>query len=937
MAFRSFVPFERKDQLVPPRATYRIQFTPDFGFDAAAALAPYLARLGVSHLYASPYFKSRPGSTHGYDITDHNVINRELGGANGHARMSTALRAAGLKQILDFVPNHMGIGGDDNPFWADVLEWGPDSVYSGWFDIDWESDQAYLHDKLLVPALGAQYGTELESGKLELRFDPVTGSFAVWAYGSHKLPICPLHYGEILGDDDPTLERIGDGFAGLPAWRPQVLRRAEGLKAELVAAVRSDAALGRAVEAAIARLHGTPGDAASWARLDRLVRKQFWRVAHFRVAADDINYRRFFNINDLAGLRMELPAVFDHAHRTVAALLRDGTIDGLRIDHIDGLLDPKGYLERLRARAPRRGGEPFYLVVEKILAPGEPLRTEWPIDGTTGYEGTNQLLNVLIDPAGEAGFSRAYADFAGELELFSKTLRASKKGIMDNEMSSELNSLARDVTRIARRNPKTSDFTRNLLRRALREVVANFSVYRTYLDFGGKLTHIGRRYLDAAIAKSRETESSIDGSAYDFLQGVLSGDIVAEPKSGLSRSDVMRAAMRFQQYTGPVTAKGLEDTAFYRFYRFLALNEVGGHPTTFGRTLASFHEANVERAAQWPHSMLTTSTHDTKRGEDTRARLAVLSEMPDAWAEAAKRWGHLLSPRAAEADPDRQPDRNDEYAFLQMFVGSCPMELLGPGVPDPAAVSAFADRLKGAMTKAVREAKVHTTWADPNETYEAATLAFIDRALTGEKSVDFLGAALPFVRRVAKLGVLNSLVQTTLKLTIPGMPDLYQGTEFWDLSMVDPDNRRPVDFAERAAALDEMLAALDRDRAETFERALRDWHGGRVKLALTAALLATRRDLPALFADGDYQPVAGIGSGADAICAFTRRHEKSAMLVAVARFPARREAQGFDTETTLPLPEGTWADALTGHRFEGGHVSAADLFSVLPAAVLLPA
>ena len=922
---------------MPPRATYRLQFTPDFGFDAASALAPYLAKLGVSHLYASPYLKSRPGSTHGYDITDHNVINPELGGANGFARMSTALKAAGLKQILDFVPNHMGIGGDDNPFWSDVLEWGPDSAYSGWFDIDWESDQAYLHDKLLVPALGAQYGTELEAGKLTLKFDPLTGSFAVWAYDTHKLPICPLHYGEILGDHDPMLERIGDGFSGLLAWRPQVLRRAEGLKAELVAAVRTDADVGRAVEAAVARLNGTPGEPTSFANLDALIRKQFWRVAHFRVAADDINYRRFFNINDLAGLRMELPAVFDHAHRTVAALLRDGTIDGLRIDHIDGLLDPKGYLERLRARAPRRGAEPFYLVVEKILAPGEPLRTAWPVDGTTGYEVTNQLLNVLIDPAGEAGFTRAYADFAGELELFSKTLRASKKGIMDNEMSSELNSLARDVTRIARRNPKTSDFTRNLLRRALREVVANFSVYRTYLDFDGRMTHIGRRYLDEAIAKSRTTESAIDGSAYDFLHGVLSGEIVSKPRSGLSRSDVMRAAMRFQQYTGPVTAKGLEDTAFYRFYRFLALNEVGGHPTTFGRTLDEFHEANVERARDWPHAMLTTSTHDTKRGEDARARLAVLSEMPDAWAEAAKAWGHTLSPRPADADPERQPDRNDEYAFLQMFVGSCPMELLGADKPDPATVASFAERLKAAMTKALREAKVHSTWADPNEAYESATLAFIDRALTGEKAQAFLAAALPFVRRVARLGVENSLVQTALKLTIPGMPDLYQGTEFWDFSMVDPDNRRPVDFAARAAALDVVLADFERDRAGSFARALHEWHGGAVKLALTTALLAVRRDAPSLFAEGDYVPVAARGPEADAICAFTRHQADSAVLVAVARFPARREAAGFDPDTAMALPDGAWTDALTGRLFEGGTAAAADLFSVLPVVVLLPA
>ncbi len=919
---------------VTPRATYRLQFTPDFGFDEGAALAPYLAKLGVSHLYASPYLKARPGSTHGYDITDHNVFNPELGGAKGFAAMSAALKAAGLKQILDFVPNHMGVGGADNPFWLDVLEWGQDSAYAGWFDIDWESDQAYLHDKLLVPILGGQYGAEIAEGKLVLKFDAATGSFAVWAYDTHRLPICPIHYGQILGDDDDTLDRIGDGFSGLPAWRPQVLRRAESLKADLVNAVREQPALGDAIAQAVAQFNGTPGDARSWRRLDALIGQQSWRAAHFRTAADDINYRRFFNINDLAGLRMELPAVFDHAHRLVATMLRDGTIDGLRIDHIDGLLDPKGYLERLRARAPDREGRSAYLVVEKILGPGEALRADWPVDGTTGYEVTNQLLAVLIDPAGEASFSRIYGDFAGDLDPFSKILRASKKRIMDNEMASELNSLAREITRIARRHPKTSDFTRNLLRRALREVVANFPIYRTYLDFHGVPTTEDRRSLDIAIKGARRTETAIDASVFTFLYDLLSGDLVAGPKSGLSRNAVLHAAMRFQQYTGPVTAKGLEDTAFYRFNRFIALNEVGGHPTAFGRPLRAFHTANAERAEHWPHSMLTTSTHDTKRGEDTRARLAALSEFPDLWAEVVTEWGRVLSPAPAEADPDRQPDRNDEYALLQLIVGTCPVELLAEP-RDPEVLAVYVERLKGAMTKAMREAKVHSTWADPNTTYEAATLAFIDRMLTGERADAFWAAALPFLRRIAELGASNSVVQTVLKLTIPGVPDIYQGCELWDFSMVDPDNRRPVDFAGRSAALDAVRAELEGDRASAFARYREAWRDGRVKLAVTAALLGFRRDHAALFADGSYEAVTASGPDRDSVCAFRRQAGGDAILVAVARFPGRREGREFDPETTVALPAGRWTDVFTGRTFHGGgEVSAADLFGVLPAAVL---
>jgi (1->4)-alpha-D-glucan 1-alpha-D-glucosylmutase len=920
---------------VTPRATYRLQFTPDFGFDAAADIASYLGKLGVSHLYASPYLKARPGSTHGYDITDHNMFNPELGGAPGFARLSKALVAAGLKQILDFVPNHMGVGGDDNPFWLDVLEWGPDSAYAGWFDIDWDSDQAYLHNKLLVPVLGGQYGTEIEAGKLQLKFDASAGSFAVWAYDTHKMPVCPLHYGQILGDDDITLEHLGDGFSGLPAWRPQVLRRAEGLKADLVRAVADDPTVGEAIALAVAGFNGRPADAASWVKLDGLVRQQFWRAAHFSTAADDINYRRFFNINDLAGLRMELPAVFDHAHRLVATLLRDGTIDGLRIDHIDGLLDPKGYLERLRTRAPNREGRSVYLVVEKILGAGEQLRRDWPVDGTTGYEVTNQLLNVMIDPAGEAGFSRSYADFTGQHEPFSRILRASKKQIMDNEMSSELNSLARDVTRIARRYPKTSDFTRNLLRRALREVVANFPVYRTYVDFHGVPTEADRHALDIAIAGARRSETAVDHSVFDFLHGLLSGDLVAGPKSGLSRNAVLRAAMRFQQYSGPVMAKGLEDTAFYRYNRFIALNEVGGHPTTFGRPLSAFHDANAERARDWPGAMLTTSTHDTKRGEDARARLAALSEVPDLWTEAVAQWSDILGPDPGDADPEHQPDRNDEYAFLQLLVGTYPVELLGEGAPDADALAAYAQRLRGAMTKAMREAKVHSTWADPNETYEAATLAFVDRALMGERSVEFLNAVRPLVERIARLGAQNSIVQTALKLTIPGMPDIYQGTEFWDLSMVDPDNRRPVDFKGRAETLDAVLADLALDRAGALACYVESWRDGRVKLAVTATLLAVRRDHAALFDGGGYQPIAASGPGADAIAAFRRQHHDDEVAVAVARFPGRRDGSGFDPGTTVPLPAGRWIDALTARRFEGGSAKAEALFAVLPAAVLL--
>ncbi|MBV8457050.1 MAG: malto-oligosyltrehalose synthase, partial [Acetobacteraceae bacterium] len=620
-----------------PRATYRLQFHKGFGFKDAAAVARYLARLGISHIYASPYLKARPGSTHGYDIVDHGQLNPELGDETAFHQMCAAFHNAGLRQVLDFVPNHMGVGGADNAWWLDVLEWGPDSEYAGWFEIDWEPDRRYLEGKLLVPFLGDQYGTVLESGQLVLRFEPDSGSFAVWAYDTHKLPIYPLHYQRVLGDEHPELERLGDAFSGLPDWRPRIAQRAKDLQSELGALARERDDVSQAIERAVNRINGEPGYLETWRPLDALIQDQHWRAAHFRVAADDINYRRFFNINELAGLRMELPELFEQAHRLVFALLRDGLLEGLRIDHVDGLFDPKQYLCRLRQHAPR----PFYLVVEKILARHESLREDWPVEGTTGYEFVNLVLGLLVDPSGEEGITRAYREFAGEDCSFEQIVHDCKIRIMLNEMAGELNVLARDAARIARQNPRTADFTRNILQRALKEIVACFPVYRTYVDNRAEPTSADRRDIDWAVALARRNETDLDPSVFDFLHRFLTTDLVAQPRSGFSRQAVVRFAMRVQQYSGPVMAKGLEDTAFYRYNRFVALNEVGGYPDHFGVTLASFHRSNAQRAERWPHAMLGTSTHDTKRGEDARARLAVLAEMPEEWARQVQAWSRL--------------------------------------------------------------------------------------------------------------------------------------------------------------------------------------------------------------------------------------------------------------------------------------------------------
>ncbi|HVY13815.1 MAG TPA: malto-oligosyltrehalose synthase [Rhodopila sp.] len=912
-----------------PRATYRLQFNSRFGFDDAAAVAPYLARLGISHIYASPYLKARPGSLHGYDIVDHDALNPELGDEAAFRRMVQAFADCGLRQILDFVPNHMGVGGVDNPLWLDVLEWGADSLYAGWFDIDWDPERRYLQGKVLVPFLGDQYGAVLESGQLQLKFDPTEGSFAVWAYDSHKLPICPLHYDRILGNDHPELERIGDSFAGLPDWRPQIPRRAGELKAELGAACGENEEARAAIRTALDRLNGTPGDLDSWRGLDALIQDQHWRAAHFRVAADDINYRRFFDINDLAGLRMELPDVFEHAHRLVFRLLRDGTLDGIRIDHIDGLLDPKAYLRRLREKS----GVDFYLVVEKILAHHEALRDDWPVDGTTGYEFANSLTGLLIDPAGEAMFTATYASFTGRNDAFADIVRDCKIRIMHNEMASELNVLARDAGRVARQNPRTADFTRRILLRAIRAVIACFPVYRTYIDTTSQPTQADRRDLDWAVSQARRLDSELDPSVFDFLGRLLSGDLVAQPRSGFSRHSVLRCAMKAQQYSGPVMAKGLEDTAFYRYNRFIALNEVGGNPVQFGVSLAAFHRTNRLRAQNLPHAMLSTSTHDTKRGEDTRARLAVLSEAPDEWAQKVQVWSRVLRARRGDIEGTGDPDRNDEYAFFQMLLGTWPPDLFDQQQLDAETLATYRDRIKGTLVKSMREAKQHTTWASPNERYETAMLDLADLALDPARSGTFLTDFLPFAATMARLGVANTMIQTVLKLTLPGVPDVYQGSELWDLSLVDPDNRRPVDYALRSTLLHELETALSTDRVDTMRALLRTWQDGRFKLAIVATLLRLRASLPALFAEGDYEPLAT----SDEICAFVRRQERQALLVSVHRFPARREAQGTADARLEPptdLAGRTWQDVLTGLTF-GPELELGRLHDVLPCCVLL--
>ncbi|HEX7235870.1 MAG TPA: malto-oligosyltrehalose synthase [Gammaproteobacteria bacterium] len=917
-----------------PLVTYRLQLNSELGFTAAAALAPYFARLGITHVYTSPILKARPGSTHGYDIVAHDALNPELGLAAQFDAMVAAFAGAGLKVLLDFVPNHMGVSGADNPLWLDVLEWGPESAYAGWFDIDWEPHRGYLHDKLLVPVLGDQYGIELDAGKLELKLDEAAGELAVWAYDHHKLPLCPLTYGDVLGSRHPTLERLGDEFGALTQWKPQVGRRAGDLKRELAAAARSEPGVREALGDAVRRVN-KPDDDGVRRALDAVIAKQYWRAAHFRVAGDDINYRRFFNINDLAGLRIELPEVFEHVHALVLVLLGDRVVDGLRIDHIDGLLDPTAYLARLRSALTRVGVPDCYVVVEKILARGEVLPPSWPVDGTTGYEFAAAALQVLLDPAGEAPLTRLYRELTDEREPFADVVHEAKLKIMRNDMASEVNVLARDAARVARQNPRTADFTHGLLRAALREVIASFPVYRTYVDAAGRCTETDLKYLGEALAAARRRAPDLDSSVFAFLERLLSGKLVEAPRSGFSRVAALRCALKFQQLSGPIMAKGLEDTAFYRYNRFIALNEVGSDPRRVGSSAQEFHALNAARAKHSPRALSATATHDTKRGEDARARLAVLTELPDEWAEQVREWRRLLR---GDEPAEAPPDVNDEYYFYQSLLGAWPPELCDSRELDRRALAELRDRLHGAMRKAVREAKRRSSWAAPDEHYESALLRLVDAALEPRRGNEFLARFAPFASRVARLGVHVSLAQLALKQTAPGVPDIYQGCELWDFSLVDPDNRRPVDFARRAALLDAVDEELARDRTRAFTEWLRSWHDGRVKLAATRTLNALRSRERELFAEGEYAACDVTGPRADEIVAFVRRRERRVVVTAVRRFPARAERSRDWNGTRIRLPreaEGA-VDVFTHRTAHGAAIDAEALFATLPIAVLAP-
>jgi (1->4)-alpha-D-glucan 1-alpha-D-glucosylmutase len=937
-----------------------------FTFEQAHEIADYLADLGVGACYISPILRARPGSGHGYDVIDHGALNPEIGNRESFERFAGKLRQLGMGIILDVVPNHMCVADLSNAQWFDVLENGPSSPHAKFFDVDWIPPRENLADKVLLPILGDQYGRVLEEQKLQIEY--CDGSFVVRYYET-ALPIAPRSWPRIL---EPVLQhvraRLSDSDARVlelesvitalgylplrtetdPSRIRERQREKEIIKRRLHALSSECDVVASGIVAALNGLNGRVGDPASFDSLERLLGEQAYRLSSWRVASDEINYRRFFDINELAALRTEDPAVFDATHRLIFNFIRAGWITGLRIDHPDGLFDPARYFADIQAalRSTDGGAAPFYVVAEKVVAGDESLREDWAIEGTTGYGFLNQLNGLFVFPGSKRAFRGLYERWTGWDTPFPELVYQCKRLILRASLSSELNVLARRLDRICQQHRHSRDFTLESLRLALAEVIACFPVYRTYItEATTKPDAEDRRHIAKAIEDARKRNPATNESVFEAIASIL---LLQDPASGTEaqRADRRLFVMRLQQLTGPVMAKGVEDTAFYRFYPLASLNEVGGDPDSFGITPRHFHRKNLIRLQRWPRALLATSTHDTKRSEDVRARINALSEIPVRWYEAVRQWHELNRPKKKQVDGSETPDRNAEYLLYQTLVG-----IWSDGPMDGAAHEEFVRRVQEYMDKALKEAKLHTSWINPNLGHDQAVKDFIAAILEPASDNPFLASFLEFIAPVARAGMYNSLSQSLIKIASPGVPDFYQGSESWDFSLVDPDNRRPIDFARRRAD----LAALDEaDRANSgglVRDLLRQPEDGRIKLYVTSRGLRYRRSNPGLFEAGSYHPMDAIGARQQHIVAFARKHEGKVVIAVAGRFFLRLGCS-FDApvggdcwgDTALVLPRAVRApayfDVLSGNSIEPQQsgsswtLPVSQVFGVLPCALL---
>ena len=906
-----------------PAATYRLQFHAGFTFEDATAIVEYLDALGISHCYASSYLTAVPGSTHGYDVADPTRLNPEIGTEETFRQWVTALRAHGMGHIIDLVPNHMGIAKSANPWWQEVLENGPSSLYARVFDIDWHPLKLELENKVLLPILGDSYGAVLERQEITLRYE--AGVFSLH-YFETTLPVAPGSYARILETDvEALVTSLGEdsieaaeylsiltairrlpGRADLkPASRIERAREKEVIKRRLATLTRDCAPVREHVDRTVTLFNGTKGDKRSFDRLDDLLGAQAYRLAHWRVAAEEINYRRFFDINELAAIRMEDPEVFHHVHAFVFELLKQDLVDGFRIDHVDGLYDPGDYLARLQDRAhearPDLFGphQPLFVVVEKILALDEEL-PDWQTHGTSGYDFLIQLNGLFVDRRNEKAFNAVWENFTRIKTPFREIAYRSKQLILRLSMASELNVLAHQLNRFSERSRYYRDFTLNSLTQAMREIIACFPVYRTYVNEREPVRRRDREYIEHAVAEAKRRNPGRPRAVFDFVRSLLlkQADYIPEEE----REEHLRFVGKFQQVTSPVTAKGIEDTALYNYNRLVSLNEVGGEPDHFGITPEVLHDWFRTRAARWPHALSGTSTHDTKRSEDVRARLNALSELPGAWKQATTRWARANRRGRATIDGQSYPSRNEEYLLYQTLVGTWPLQPM-----DADGERVYCERIVNYMQKAMREAKVVTSWLNPSERHEQAMKAFIEDILDPQNTA-FREDFIEFQKKIACYGIYNSLAQVALKIGAPGVPDFYQGTELWDFSLVDPDNRRPVDYRQRAALLGELTAATKGEGAprQMFERFAASPTDDGYKLAVTHKLLEFRRAQAELFQQADYEPLAFEGSRREHAFGFVRRHAGREVIVIVPRLVA-----GLIPDANVaPLGEKVWGDTV---------------------------
>jgi len=933
-----------------------LQFNRWFTFAQAREIVPYLRALGVGDVYASPYFQAGSESMHGYDITDHNQLNAAIGSREEYDAWIAELRTHGMGQVLDFVPNHMGVMQPGNKWWMDVLENGPSSIYAPYFDIDWLPQKEDLRDKVLLPILTDQYGRVLERGEFKVRFEE--GAFYL-EYANQKLPIAPGTYRFILElaleylaeyKDEPfyaefqsiltALEHLPRRTETDPEKIAERTREKEIVKRRLERRCQEAPQIQRAIEKALALINGRPGDPRSFDRLDELLNAQSYRLAFWRVAAEEINYRRFFDVNDLAAIRMELPEVFEAAHQLVVGLVRTGTVTGLRIDHPDGLYLPKEYLETLQLRCAKALGFPLpkdgravYMIVEKILTGAEKLRGDWPVHGTTGYDFTNQLAGVLVDSSAEAAITKAFHRFIGHTMHFGHLVYAKKRLVMRIALANEVEVLGSMLDRLSEKNRWYRDFTLEALARAVRETIACFPVYRTYLAPGQPVSEEDRQVIERAIAAAKRRNPAIEESIFNFVRDILLFRF-PENLDAQAREEHMSFVLKFQQFTGPIMAKGLEDTVFYIYNRLAALNEVGGEPQQFGLSVDAFHQRNLDRHLNWSATLLATSTHDTKRSQDVRARMVAISEIPEGWRRSLPKWRTATRRWKKTVAETEAPDADEEYLLYQTLLGTWPMS--AKGTPEPKVGADYVQRIQNYMTKALNEAKLNTSWIQPNEEWLAATREFVAKILEPTSRNKFLPLFLPVAEQIARLGAINSLAQVLLKLTSPGVPDIYQGNEIWDFSLVDPDNRRPVDYKLRT----EMLSCLS---TKTPEELLQNWADGRIKMFLTQRALHFRGEHVDLFRNGDYLPLPASGAFADCVIAFARKLDRRSVIVIVPRLSSR---VGFPPigdkwkDTSIELPEGfplkRWRQIFTGHELwiKDRQIRLTDAMSMLPFAMI---